>query len=80
MAIAAVLNAKLRGLTDASATIATLDVDFYADGSLRFTDASGTVHRIMPSASLNALLNAVFTGAGGFASTSKRWIGTSNQS
>jgi hypothetical protein len=74
--MAAILTGKVRGLTAASATIATIDVEFHDDGSVRFTDAAGTKHRFMPSASLNALLKAAFVGAGGFA-TSKKWFGVS---
>jgi hypothetical protein len=74
--MAVLLTGKVRGLTAASATITTVDVEFHDDGSLRFTDAAGTKHRIMPSASLSALLKASFVGAGGFAAT-KKWFGVS---
>ena len=69
--MAAILTGKLRGLTAAAATIATLDIEIHDDGSVRFTDANGTKHRIMPSASLNALLKATLVGAGGFAASKK---------
>ena len=74
--MAATFTGKLRGLTAASATIATLDITVHADGSVQFTDAKGTKHRIQPSASLNALLKATLVGTGGYAATHK-WFGIS---
>jgi hypothetical protein len=74
--MAVLLSGKVRGLTAADATIATIAVEFHDDGSVRFTDAAGTKHRIMPSASLSALIKASFVGAGGFAGT-KKFFGVS---
>jgi hypothetical protein len=71
--MAAIFTGKIRGITPALATIATQDVEVHADGSLQFT-VGGVKHRIMPSASLNALLKVILTGTGGFAAT-KKWVG-----
>lgn len=65
---------KVRGLTSASATIATLDVEYHDDGSLRFATAAGEKVVLQPSAAVNKVLKAIFTGTGGFA-TGKNLIG-----
>jgi hypothetical protein len=78
--MAATFTGKLTGRTaastDGTATglIATATVEVHSDGSVRFTDAAGNKHRIMPSASLNALLKMLLVGTGGYAATHK-WFG-----
>jgi len=65
---------KVRGLTAASATVATADIEYHDDGSVRFTTAAGEKVVIQPSANLNKLLKIIFTGTGGFA-TGKALVG-----
>ena len=62
---------QVSGLTDAAATIATKAVEFHDDGSLRFTDAGGSLRVIQPNSDLNALLVLIFTGTGGFPAGTK---------
>jgi hypothetical protein len=62
---------KIQGQTSANAAIATKAVEFHDDGSLRFTSAAGVKVLIQPSADLNALLQQIFTGTGGFAAGTK---------
>lgn len=56
---------KVRGLTAADATIATVAIEVHDDGSLRFATAEGEKVIIQPSANLNKLIEAAFTGTGG---------------
>jgi len=80
--MAVLFTGKITGRTAASADgtatglIATTTIEVHDDGSIRFTDAVGTKHRIQPSASLNALLKLILTGTGGFPAT-KKWFGVS---
>lgn len=65
---------KVRGLTAAAATVATADVEYHDDGSIRFATAAGEKVIIQPDANVNKLLKIIFTGTGGFA-TGKNLIG-----
>lgn len=65
--MAALHSWKVRGLTAADATIATIAITYHDDGSVRFTTAAGEAVIIQPSANLNKLLKLAFTGTGGFA-------------
>ena len=56
---------KVRGLTSASATIATVDIEMHDDGSIRFATAAGEKVIIQPSAALNKLIKLTFTGSNG---------------
>jgi hypothetical protein len=69
------ITGRTSATTDGTATglIATQVVEYHDDGSLRFT-INGIIHRIQPSASLNALLKVLFTGTGGVAA-GKKWHG-----
>lgn len=65
---------KVRGLTAAAATIATADIEYHDDGSVRFSTAAGEKVILQPDANVNKLLKLIFTGTGGFA-TGKNLIG-----
>lgn len=63
---------KIRGLTAASATIATVTVSLYVDGTWDFVGADG-VTRIYDGRdpAVNALLTDIFTGSGGLTTGQK---------
>lgn len=71
---------KVSGRTSASADgsatgiIATKDVEFHDDGTVRFTSGAGAKIIISPTASLNELWKIMFTGTGGVA-TGKKFFG-----
>lgn len=63
---------KVRGLTAASATIATVTVNYNSDGTWDFVDAASTVHVYNGDCPpINLLLQLAFTGAGGLAAIDK---------
>lgn len=63
---------KARGLTAASATIATVTVNYNSDGSWDFQDASGdTLVYNGSNAEVNKLLELMFVGTGGLATGTK---------
>lgn len=67
--MAKLFDFKVRGLTAASATIATADVEVHDDGSLRFATAAGEKVIIQADANLNKLFKLAFTGTGGIPAT-----------
>jgi hypothetical protein len=60
---------KLRGMTSADATIATVEVTLDTDGMLRFTDARSVARAIPLNGDLAALIKDLFTGTGGYEAT-----------
>lgn len=68
----AVYSFKVRGLTAASATIATLDVSYDADGFLRWTDTAGssTPRSLKIDGNVGEFLKEIFTGTGGITASS----------
>ncbi len=69
--MAKIADYKIRGLTAASATVATQDIEFHSDGSFRFTYGSKPFIISGNNAAVNALMKIVLTGTGGFASTDR---------
>jgi hypothetical protein len=60
---------KIRGLTAADATVATVSVTLDTDGMLRFTDARSVKRAIPLEGDLAALIKDIFTGTGGYEAT-----------
>lgn len=61
---------KLRGLTAASATIATVTVSYDGDGFLRWTDANSQPRSVQIQGNVGELLKELFTGTGGIDASS----------
>jgi hypothetical protein len=61
----AIYTGKIRGLTAASATVATVDVTYDADGFLSFTDTESNKHRIAVEGAVAELVKMLFTGTDG---------------
>lgn len=64
-------NLKLRGLNSAgTTTIATLDVEYWDDGSLWFTDSTTLKrYQLKPSKELHMLIKKTLQGTNGIPST-----------
>ena len=56
-------DGKIRGLTSASATLGTQDVELWDDGTIRFKDTAGNAFTITASGPEAILFRAIF-GAG----------------
>lgn len=67
--MAKISDFKVRGLTSASATIATVDVEQHSDGSWRFTIGTTMYMYMGDNAAVNALLEKAMTGTGGITSS-----------
>lgn len=67
------VSGRTAASTDGTATgiIATKAVEFYSDGSLKFTNSAGQPVTLNPSPQLNELLKIIFTGTGGVAAGKK---------
>lgn len=63
--MAAVYTGKIRGLTAGSATVATVDVTYDADGFITFTDTEGNIQRVPVTGAFAELVQMIFTGASG---------------
>jgi hypothetical protein len=64
---AVVFTGRIQGQTAAGAAVGTQNpVTINGDGTLRFTDARGVPHIIPIRGSLGALLDVLFSGAGGY--------------
>jgi hypothetical protein len=61
---------KLQGQTSGGVAIATLDVEYWDDGTLRFTDATTSKKYILkPTQELHKLISKTLVGASGIVST-----------
>lgn len=70
--MAALFTWKLQGQTDADAEIDTNEsVEYWGDGSFRFTVNGVSYIYSGNDAAVNALLGSVFTGTGGLATTTR---------
>lgn len=56
---------KIQGQTTADAAIATVSVDYDADGFITFADSESNKHRIPVTGPFAELVKLIFTGTGG---------------